>query len=151
MSNDVQKEFFETFGKEHEDVIERLIMAQIYGNEETLNSIGLKYLQGKSELWGLFVIGKKLHFYAPESESAMSFLFRASTGGDKPKSQYALLSNLERFEANFPKKQGFFSLLISHPDLVLDVKAFDGEMGNLYVKLNEKSKEAIELLNRFKK
>lgn len=154
-----QDEFFADFKAQYGDEVKEVLMVKIFGSSAVLESIGLYFPPASGELWGLLVLGDKLHFYAPAWESAMTSLFRIRAGGKAPGEQYACLSSLPAFCAFVPVTKGFIGLFMPKNDVCLsfepglkdkdDKSAAADKEQVLYFTVNEKPAKVIEKLEKY--
>ena len=141
------------------DDVKEVIMVKIFGSAPLLESIGLHFPPSASELWGLLVLGKKLHFYAPAWESPMMSLFRIRAGEKAPGEQYACFSDLPAFCAFVPITKGFFRFFMPKNDVCISFEEGLKDKNEkfetadkekiLYFTINEKPSKIVEKLEKY--
>ncbi len=122
--NKQQRDFCNFFERTHKDTILNLSLARL--NESSgINKTELNIPPGRTELWGLFLIGENsFHFYDHATENSLMSLFRAR---DVAPPQPQLLSIeyevITKIECAEPKKSLFS--IFSPKDMCVTISFLD--------------------------
>lgn len=144
-----RKIFLESFEKEHNDRIENFFMVQLFGRKTIFEELNLKYENENAGLCGLFLLGNRLHFYAPKTETPF---FLRQSGFEETDDQYACFSDFAHFSVEKPSQTGFLKHIFKNFELCLNVQVSENSPAyKLAARLNEDSLKIAEFLDKFQK